>query len=214
MTKLHRDIIRIILADDHRRVHQVITEMISYFDDIEILAHASNGAEAVKLCTEYQPDLVLMDILMPGMDGIEATRHILAAQPHTRIIALSSFKDDDTIRTILEAGAVGFILKDAPVEDLANVIRTAYDGQSIISPEIMSKLLKSPTQTPADDISLTARELEVLRLFADGRNNPEIGASLNISVSTVKFHINNILEKFEVETRAEALVLAAKHGLV
>lgn len=208
--------IGIILVDDHRRVHQVITEMVSFFDDIELLGHGSNGIEAIDLCDRYHPDLVLMDVVMPNMDGVEATKRILAKHPDTKILALSSFKDHETAHAMLESGAVGFVLKDSTVADLENTIRTAYEGQGILSPEIMQTLLKPPLQTAEKerDINLSPREHEVLQHFASGMTNGEIANELTISISTVKFHITNILNKLGVDTRAEALVVAAKHNLV
>ena len=204
--------IKIILVDDHRRVHQAISEMLSFVDDIELLAHGSNGLEAIELCDLYRPDLVLMDIVMPVMDGVEATKQILKKHPNIKVLALSSFKDQDSVRTALESGAVGYVLKDSSVDDLENTIRAAYEGQSILSPEIMQALLKMPTSDQA--INLSSRELEVLKLFSNGMTNNQIAMILTISVSTVKFHIANILNKLEVDTRAEAIVIAAKNNLV
>lgn len=208
------DKIGIILVDDHRRVHQAMAEMISFFDDMELLAQASNGLEAIALCDQYQPDLVLMDVVMPVMDGLEATRRIVEKHPDIKILALSSFNDQDTARTMLENGAVGYVLKDSSVDDLENTIRTAVEGQGVLSPEIMQTLI-APTQSSVDlNIKLSPREQEVLKLFASGMTNSEIALTLTISVSTVKFHITNVLNKLEVETRAEALVIAAKNNLV
>lgn len=204
--------IGIILIDDNRRVHQVIAEMISYFDDIELLAHGGNGREAVTLCDQYQPDLVLMDVVMPIMDGVEATRLIRKKHPHIKILALSSFQDHDTVRSMLESGAIGYVLKDSSVDDLENTIRTAHEGQSILSPEIMRALLEKAQ--PTAETNLSAREQEVLKLFASGMTNNEIASILTISVSTVKFHITNILNKLGVDTRAEAIVIAAKSNLI
>ncbi len=202
----------IILVDDHRRVHQTIGELISFWDDVEVLAHGHNGLEAIDLCDQFQPDLILMDIVMPLMDGVEATKRILQKYPQTKILAFSSFKDQDTIRAMLENGAVGYILKDSSVDVLESVIRLACAGQHILSPEITKVLLEKPlSQT---DTNLSPREKEILRFFASGKTNSEIAATLTISVSTVKFHITNILTKLGVETRAEALVAAAKANLI
>ena len=210
MSKDHK--ITIILIDDHRRVHQAISEMISFFDDIEVLAHGTNGREAIELCDLFHPDLVLMDVVMPILDGVEATKHIMAKHPDIKILALSSFKDHHTVRTMLESGAIGYVLKDSSVDDLENTIRAAYEGQSILSPEIMQALLESPQSD--QESKLSSRELEVLKLLGKGMTNNQIGNILTISVSTVKFHITNIIEKLGVTTRAEALVFAAKNNLI
>jgi NarL family two-component system response regulator LiaR len=186
--------ISLLIVDDHRKVHQALVEMISFCDGIEVLAHASNGQEAISLCDEYHPDIVLMDVMMPVMDGIEATRNIHAAHPEIKVLALSSFRDQGAVRAMLENGAVGYILKDSSIEDLENIIRSAYGGHNILSPEILQSLLEV--------------------LFSTGLTNGEIAAQLSISISTVKFHITNILSKLGVSTRAEALVIAARSQLV
>jgi len=211
-------VIQLILVDDHRRVHQALSEMIEFFDDIEILAHGSNGQEAIELVAKYHPDLVLMDVVMPEMDGVEATKRIMQQYPDTKILALSSFKDSETARAMLENGAVGYLLKNSSVDDLENTIRSALEGQGILSPEIMQALLEKPKANSEDAVDipevLSQREIEVLKLFATGLTNGEIAAKLTISTSTVKFHITNILNKMGVETRAEAIVIAAKNGIV
>ncbi|MEQ8675166.1 MAG: response regulator transcription factor [Aggregatilineales bacterium] len=204
--------IGIIVIDDHRRVHQALSEMFGFLDDMEILAHGSNGAEALTLCERYQPDLILMDVVMPVMDGVEATKRILAKYPTLKILALSSFTDPDTVREMLTNGAVGYLLKDASMEHLEHTIRTAIEGHSVLSPQMMQVLLNQPKTT--ENFHLSRREKEVLPLFANGMTNPEIATELTISESTVKFHITNILEKLNVKTRAEALVIAAKNNLV
>lgn len=208
--------IGIILIDDHRRVHQAMSEMISFIDDFELLAQGSNGLEATDLCKQHQPDLVLMDVVMPVMDGVEATQRILKQHPHIKILALSSFKDHDTVRAMLESGAIGYVLKDSSVDDLENTIRTVFEGHSVLSPDIMQVLLEpsqSDTQSTTS-FTLSRREEEVLQLFASGMTNGEIATELTVSSSTVKFHISNILKKLGVDTRAEALVIAAKNKLV
>jgi NarL family two-component system response regulator LiaR len=208
--------ISLLIVDDHRKVHQALVEMISFCDGIEVLAHASNGQEAISLCDEYHPDIVLMDVMMPVMDGIEATRNIHAAHPEIKVLALSSFRDQGAVRAMLENGAVGYILKDSSIEDLENIIRSAYGGHNILSPEILQSLLEvPPSDKTADDIGdLSRREQEILVLFSTGLTNGEIAAQLSISISTVKFHITNILSKLGVSTRAEALVIAARSQLV
>lgn len=210
------DTIRIILADDHRRVHQAISEMIGFFDDMALVAQASNGQEAVDLCNRYQPDVVLMDVVMPVMDGVEATRIILEQNPDIKILALSSFKGHDTVRDMLESGAIGYVLKESSVDDLENTIRAIHKGQGVLSPEAMQTLLGAEPDDVGDSAggNLSRRELEVLKLLAEGQTNKEIAINLSISVSTVKFHINNVTEKLGVQTRAELLVMAAKKKLI
>ncbi len=210
--------ITVIVIDDHRRVHQALAAKIDFMEDIEVLAHGSNGIEAIDLCAQHQPDIMLMDILMPGMDGIEATRQIHARFPNVKILALSSFDDQDTVRQMLANGAAGYLLKDSSMDVLEETIRAVVAGQTVLSPVLIDGLLKpraSPSSAPMPSpIQISRREQEVLRLFADGLTNPEIAAQLFISVSTVKFHIKNILEKLGASTRAEALVTAVKHKLI
>ena len=205
-------IIKVMLVDDHRRVHQAISEMLSFYDDIELIAQANNGRDAVELCEVYQPDLVLMDVVMPIMDGVEATKHIIQKQPAMKILALSSFREHNAVRDMLESGAIGYVLKDSSVDELEDTIRIAHAGQSVLSPEVMQTLFEVPQSNLAG--TLSPREKEILTHFANGKTNGEIAATLNISISTVKFHISNIICKLGVQTRAEALVTAAKHNLV
>lgn len=215
---MNRRKIRIIVIDDHRRVHQALAAKFDFMEDIEVLAHGSKGMEAIDLCAQHHPDIILMDILMPGMDGIEATRQIHTFFPNVKILALSSFDDQDTVRQMLANGAAGYLLKESSLDELEHTIRVAVAGQTVLSPALIDGLLKpSPPSTPLSDtpvIELSRREHEVLRLFAVGLTNAEIGAQLFISVSTVKFHITNILEKLGATTRAEALVRAAKRNLI
>lgn len=203
--------IRLMVVDDHSLVHRTVSISLEAVDDIEIVAHASNGEQALVLCDEAKPDLILMDMIMPGMDGIEATRRILEKQPEVKILALSGFRDQVGIREMLESGAVGYVLKDATTDSLANTIRTAYEGKSVLSPEVTSILLTGNKEKP--DYGLTPREFEVLKSMTEGLNNREIAAQLSISVSTVRFHITNITTKLNVETRTEAIVLAARQNL-
>jgi NarL family two-component system response regulator LiaR len=206
--------IRVLLIDDHRRIHDAVSVALDAQDDIILVGHGSNGEEALQLCEELTPDLVLMDVVMPGMGGIEATRLIREKYPATKILVLSSFQDDESIHTMLQSGASGYILKDALVSDLANTIRTTFHGSAVFSPEVAQVLLKAESTEPRQTFGLTERELEVLQLMAQGLNNAEIAYKLTISQSTVKFHISNIQVKMGVETRAEVIVLAAKNNLI
>lgn len=215
---MNRPKIRLIMIDDHRRVHQALAAKIDFMEDIDVLAHGSNGIEAIDLCAQHQPDVMLMDVLMPGMDGIEATRQIHARFPNVKILALSSFDDQDTVRQMLANGAAGYLLKNSSMDELEQTIRTVVAGQTVLSPALIDGLLQppaSPSSEPVPSpIQISRREQEVLQLFAAGLTNPEIAGQLFISVSTVKFHITNILDKLGATTRAEALVTATKHGLI
>lgn len=207
--------IRILLVDDHAWVHQAVTTILKIAPDIDLIGQAHNGMEAMRLCEDLQPDLILMDVVMPHINGIEATRMIHEKYTHIKILVLSSFQDDDSVRAMLDSGAMGYVVKGALSGDLISAIRTAMTGASVFSAEVTSVLLKqSQDGAQAHDFGLTMRELEVLRLMAKGENNPEIADKLVISQSTVKFHINNILDKMGVPTRSEAIVIAAKNNLV
>jgi len=205
--------IRILLADDQLRVHEAVVLALRDAPDIRLVGQAANGDEAIALCAQLQPDLVLMDVLMPGIGGIEATRQIHRRHPHIKILVLSAMQDDESVRAMLENGAVGYVLKDSLAHDIPATIRAAHSGNMIFSQVITQRLLN---QVSADmrDFGLTEREMEVLRLMAEGLNNGELAARLFISASTVKFHIVNILDKMGVQTRPEAIVLAAKNNLV
>jgi two-component system, NarL family, response regulator LiaR len=205
--------IRILLADDHSKIHRSIAAVIDYIDGMALVAQASNGEEAVQLCREYQPDIVLMDVVMPEMSGIEATYLIRQEFPDTKILALSSFEDEDSVRDMLLAGAVGYLLKNSSIDDLASTIRAAYAGKAVFSPEITQALLQKP-ESPQQDYGLTSRELEILKLMVNGLNNTEIANFLTISPSTAKFHVGHVLSKLGVTSRVEAVALAVSQNLV
>lgn len=207
------DTIRVVLIDDHSQVHFAVAAAIDAAEDILLVSQGSNGNEAIQLCQDYQPDIVLMDVVMPGMSGIEATQRIHEQFPSIKILVLSSFQDDESIHAMLENGASGYILKGSITSDLVNTIRATYSGHTVFSKAISDTLLGT-SEAPVDPFGLTDRELEVLQLMAKGLNHNEIASKLVISRSTVKFHIGNILEKMAVDTRAEAIVLAAKNKLV
>jgi two-component system, NarL family, response regulator LiaR len=206
--------IRIVLVDDHLRVHEAVTTVLKSVEDIVLIGQGSNGAEALQLCEELQPDLILMDIVMPGMNGAEATRLIHQKFPNIKILVLSSLQDDESVHAMLENGAMGYILKGSLASDLVDTLRTAYSGKSVFSKEITQVLMRVPPHEKSHDFGLTRRELEILKLMTEGLNNGEIAARLVISQSTVKFHITNIVQKMGVDTRAEALVVATKNHLV
>ncbi|MEO8394465.1 MAG: response regulator transcription factor [Chloroflexota bacterium] len=215
MSKIKKNI-RVILVDDHSTIHREIGALLTTLEGIELVGQGRTGAEAVTLCDEHQPDIVLMDIVMPVLNGIDATKVIMAQRPQTKIIAMSGFDDRESVQAMLAAGAAGYILKTARPEDLANTIRAVYDGNSVLTWEVMQTLLAPPVVVaqPTQDFGLTRRELEILRSMVDGKTNPEIAHLLTVSPSTVKFHTSNILHKLGVETRSAAVALATKQNLV
>ncbi len=205
--------IRVMLVDDHAHIHQAVAKVLLTAPDILLVAQCGSGEEALLLNAQSQPDVILMDIIMPGMDGIEATERILQNTPMVKILALTSFQDDDTVHTMLAKGAVGYIVKGSLLRDLVSTIRTVNQGNTVLSSEA-ARVLLNASQPQQRDFKLTARELDILKAMAAGLNNGEIAARFVISQSTVKFHIVNILQKMGVETRSEAIVLAAKNNLV
>jgi NarL family two-component system response regulator LiaR len=204
--------IRVILADDHIRTHEFVTLLLETVEDIQLVGQASNGQEAYELCEQLQPDIVLMDVMMAVMNGIEATKKIHERFPYIKILVLSSFQDDDSVLTMLHSGAVGYLLKGSLTNELLDTLRAVKAGKNVFSSEITQMLLQAPSHT--ETYRLTERELSVLRLIAGGYTNQQIANQLFISPSTVKFHLANILTKMGVETRSESIVLAVKMGLI
>jgi two-component system, NarL family, response regulator LiaR len=210
-------IIRILIADDHEMVRHGLAGFLGAFPDFQLVGQASNGTQAVKLCAEVHPDVVLMDLIMPEMDGITATDMIKEKYPEIQIIALTSAKDETNTNRALQAGAIAYLHKDISIHDLGNAIRAAAAGKPTLSPDAFSVLVKSAASQPTttnQDFGLTHRELDVLRLLVKERTNAEIGIDLSISLSTVKTHISNIMSKLGVRTRAEAVRMAIQHRLV
>lgn len=207
--------IRVMSVDDHRLVHEAVQTVVSTQSDIELVAQASTGEEAIRMVETHSPDVILMDVVMPGMGGPAATRIIHHRHPHISILVLSSFQDDESVHQMLQNGASGYILKNALLADLVNTVRAVYSGNTVFSAPITMKLIEGyqPPKVTAD-YRLTQREQEVLRLMADGLSLTEMARDLVISTSTVKFHISNVLQKMDVTTRAEAIVLAAKSNLI
>ena len=210
MTEEH--LIRVVLVDDHYPIHKTVQTILRSTTDIRLVGQGANGREGIVLCEQYQPDVVLMDVVMPIMDGIEATRELRERIPDIKILVLSSFQDHESVYTMLRNGAVGYITKSSLAEDLAETIRTIYQGKMVFSSEVGEHLIAPPQ--PAGDYQLTDRELEVLTLMAEGLTNKESAYRLSISQSTLKYHMNNIYRKLGVQTRSEALVLAAKSNLI
>lgn len=206
-------LIRVVLVDDHRFIHEAVQLALKGASDILLVGQGSNGQEAVLLCQSLMPDVVLMDIMMPIVDGITATRQICQEFPQIKIIALSSFQDDDSVSSMLNEGAHSYVMKAGIAQQLLPAIRATHSGVAVLDKSISDRM-RQPTTNATMDFGLTARELEVLKRMAAGMNNGEIAQDLFISVSTVKFHVHNICLKMSVETRMEAVVLAARHALV
>jgi len=210
--------IRVLVADDQSMVRAGFRMLLADEADIEVVAEAGNGVEAVEKTTRFRPTVVLMDIRMPELDGLEATRRILAAKDPPRILILTTFDLDDYVYDALCAGASGFVLKDDPPEQLLSAIRVVAGGEALLSPAVTKHVIDQFTRTPRRERpkqldQLTERELEVLRLIARGLSNAEIGEQLFISDTTVKTHITHILQKLELRDRVQAVVLAYQSGL-
>jgi NarL family two-component system response regulator LiaR len=200
--------IRILLVDDHDMVRRGLAVFLQAFPDLELVGEAANGLEAIDLCSQLKPDVILMDVMMPDMDGIEATRRIRAQYPSIHILMLSSSKDEHLILSAIQAGAIGYVLKDIRVDEMAN------QGKSMLSPEAMQALVNATARPPERDYHLTDREHELLGLLVKGLSNPEIANLLTISLSTVKFHISSILVKLGANSRTEAVAIAVEKHLV
>jgi NarL family two-component system response regulator LiaR len=184
------------------------------FDDLEQVGEAASGEEAVDLCGQARPDVVLMDMLMPGMGGVAATQAIREQHPNTQVVILTSFGEQERVQAALKAGAIGYLLKDATAEELVSAIRNAVAGKPSLAPEAARALIQATTQPASPGYDLTERELEVLALMIEGLRNPVIAERLVVSQSTVKFHVSSILSKLGATTRTEAVALAVQHNLV
>lgn len=184
------------------------------FNDLRLVGEAASGEEAISLCQELQPDVILMDLMMPGMNGAETTRQIISHWPGVRIIVLTSFQEAELVQEALQAGAIGYLLKNVSADDLSNAIRTVYAGRPTLAPEATQALIEATIQPPPPGQDLTPRELDVLALMIKGKTNPEIATDLTIGLSTVKFHVSSILDKLGVSSRTEAVATAWEHQLV
>jgi len=206
--------IRVLIVDDHAVVRSGLATFLQAFEDFELVGEAGDGGEALRLCAQAAPHVVLMDLLMPEMDGITATRGIRQRHPETQVIALTSFQDQDRVQAAIDAGAVGYLLKNVSADDLARAIRSARAGRPTLAPEATQALMHAARQAPAPGHDLTPREREVLALMARGLNNAEIAKRLVVNRSTAKFHVSNILTKLGAASRTEAVALALTHHLV
>jgi len=212
MTEENR--IAVMIVDDHTVVRHGIRFSLLAFDDIELVGEAENGNEALSLCSEVQPDVILMDMLMPGMNGVAATQAILERYPHIRVIALTSFQEGSLVEEALQAGAISYMLKDAAIDELVDAIRSACSGQSTLAPAAAQALAQEAIRSPELDFELTDRQLEVLALIVEGLSNAQIAERLTISLPTARFHVSTILSKLGATNRAEAAALAVKHRLI
>jgi NarL family two-component system response regulator LiaR len=206
--------IRVLLVDDHTVVRSGLSAFLLAYDDLELVGEASNGADALQQCEQKLPDVVLMDLVMPGINGVEATQTIRVNWPRTQVIALTSFPEEDLVQGALRAGAISYLLKNVSADELAGAIRAAHAGHATLAPEATRALIDAAHRPPVPGDNLTPREREVLKLMAEGLHNQEIANRLVVSRSTVKSHVSNILAKLEVGSRAEAIALALRQKLV
>jgi NarL family two-component system response regulator LiaR len=203
-----------MLVDDHAMVRRGLATFLMVFDDFKMVGEAESGEAAIRLCAEVLPDVILMDMVMPEMDGASATRVIRQQFPQIQVLALTSFKEGELIRNALEAGAIGYLLKDVSADELARAIRAAHAGRVTLSREAAQVLVETASQPPAPGLDLTEREREVLSLMIEGLNNTQIAGKLTVSPSTIKSHVSNILSKLGVASRTEAVTLALRHRIV
>jgi DNA-binding NarL/FixJ family response regulator len=201
--------IRVLLVDDHAVITEGLSTLLALQPGIEVVGSASDGTGAIALSAKLQPDVVLMDMSMPGMGGVESTRRILASNPATRVIIVSSFADGRMVADALAAGATGYVLKSLGVAELAEAIRAAVQGRATLSEEVLSYIGTSPATEPA----LTKRELDVLAALSEGKTNKQIAVDLSLSHGTVRIHVSHILAKLGVENRTAAALYALRHGL-
>jgi NarL family two-component system response regulator LiaR len=203
-----------MLVDDHTMVRRGLATFLKVFDDLQLVGEAESGEAAIQLCAEVLPDVILMDMALPMMDGATATRAIRKHFPQVQVIALTSFKEGKIIRNALEAGAIGYLLKDVSADELVRAIRAAHAGRATLSPEAAQALVETANQPPAPGLDLTEREREVLTLMIEGLNNTQIAGRLTVSPSTIKSHVSNILSKLGVASRTEAVTLALRNHIV
>jgi two-component system, NarL family, response regulator LiaR len=208
--------IRVVFVDDHEMVRIGVSSYLSAQPDIEVVGEAADGKKGVELALELRPDIILMDLVMKEMDGIEATRQIIEQWPEAKIIIVTSFLDDEKVYPALEAGATSYMLKTSKAGEIANAVRATYHGQSVLEPEVTGKMMVKMRQKnqhlPHEE--LTSREFEILLLMAEGKANQDIADQLFIALKTVKTHVSNILSKLQVQDRTQAVIYAFKHSLI
>jgi NarL family two-component system response regulator LiaR len=209
-----REPIRVVIVDDHDMVRSGLAVFLESCEDLELVGEAANGVEAVRLCAKVQPHVVLMDLVMPEMDGIAATEAIRQADPRIQVIALTSFAEDELVERALRAGAIGYLLKNIAIDDLANAIRAAARGKPTLAPEAFRSLMEIAGRPTLPEYDLTEREMQVLQLLVEGLSNTQIAERLVVSRATVKTHVSNLLSKLGVANRVEAASFALQHNLV
>ncbi len=207
-------VIRVLIVDDHAVVRSGLAAFLLSYEDLELIGEAGSGKEAIELCTQLKPDVVLMDMVMPGMHGSEATEAIKKECPNIQVIALTSFPEADLVQQALKAGAISYMLKNVSGDELADAIRGAYNGESTLSPEATKALVNTTRAPKTPGWDLTSRELDVLELMVKGLSNKELSDKLIVSNSTVKFHVSNIISKLGVTSRTEAVSVAFRYNLV
>jgi NarL family two-component system response regulator LiaR len=206
--------IRVMLVDDHEMVRRGLAVFLETVPEFELVGQAANGQEAITLCPEFKPDVILMDLMMPEVDGLEATRQIRNAHPEVQVVVLSTYKDHSLVQETLRAGATGYLLKNASMSNIAQAIHSAYNHEPALAPEVTQLLIEVATQAPIPSYNLTDREKEVLGLMAKGLSNPQIAEQLALSRFTVKTYVSYILSKLGVTSRSEAVALALQGKLV
>ena len=212
------ELISVLLVDDHSMVRQGVRAFLVTQADITVVGEAGSGEEAIKLAEQHVPDVVLMDLIMPNMDGVEATRRVKQVSPRSQVVVLTSYHEDEHIFPALKAGALSYILKDVSAEELASVVRKAASGEAILHPRVAARVIKELQGRRAEGLNpfteLSERELEVLKLIADGMSNAEMAAKLFLSEKTIKGHVSNILSKLHLVDRTQAAVYAWREGIV
>ena len=208
--------IRVLFVDDHEMVRIGVSSYLSAQSDIEVVGEADNGKTAIEMALELRPDIILMDLVMDEMDGIEATKHIVEAWPEAKIIIVTSFLDDEKVYPALQAGATSYMLKTSKASEIAEAVRSTFNGQIVLEPEVTDKMMMKMREKPKILLhdELTAREMEILLLMAEGKSNQEIADVLFIAIKTVKTHVRNILSKLQVQDRTQAVIYAFKYRLV
>ena len=204
------NLIRVMIVDDHKIVRSGLGAFLLVFDDLELVAEADGGEQALELCEQVQPDVVLMDLVMPGMDGVQATQIIRQRHPQVQVIALTSFKDHELVQRAMQAGAISYLLKDIDADELAKAIRAAYTGRPTLALEATQALIRASRREQPTTFDLTERQLEVLDLMISGLSNQEIASRLGVRESTVKYHVSSILSRFGASSRTEAVSLALR----